>query len=204
LEADAFWEREKAGEPDPSLQNGEPDCIYREAEVDVTGFQGSLMDMPLDHLADLIKRIVQIEAPIHLDELGRRCIKHLGNGRLGHSVKRKLESAIKPLEEQGEVVQKDQFIHLAGMEKFPIRSRRDLENANLRKIEYVPPEELREAILKVVTEHIAPSELETASSVARLLGIGNNPTVQNAVREQIAILTADNTLAERAGKLFAG
>jgi hypothetical protein len=123
---------------------------------------------------------------------------------LGNAVKQKLESAVKQLEDQGEVLWKDPFIHRPGVEKLPIRNRRHLENANLRKVEYIPPEELKEAILKIVTEHIAPDETETSSAVAKLLGIANHPTVQNSVKEQIAILTSENTLAERAGKLFVG
>lgn len=204
VDADALWEREATADQEAASQNGEPECIYQEAEANGTAFQGSLAEMPTDQLALLIKSIVQVEAPIHLDEIGRRCIKHLGTGRLSNALKLQLESAITLLGDQGEVVQKDNFVYLPGREKLPIRNRRHLENANLRKIEYIPPEELREAILKVVTEHIAPDETETASSVAKLLGISNNPTVQSAVKEQIGLLTAENVLAERAGKLFAG
>jgi hypothetical protein len=40
--------------------------------------------------------------------------------------------------------------------------------------------------------------------VAKLLGINNSPTVQIVVKEQIDFLTGENTLAERAGKLFVG
>ncbi len=204
VDANAFWKREELEDRDETSQNGEPECVYREAMETLQEFHGSPAELPVDQLALLMKSIVEIEAPIHLDEIGRRCIKHLGEGRLVNSLKQKLELAVALLEDQGEVVQRDQFIYLPGEWKRPIRNRRLLENANLRKIEYIPPEELREAILKVVTEHIAPDETETTSSVAKLLGINNSPTVQIAVKEQIDFLTAENILAERSGKLFVG
>lgn len=202
-DADAVWERDEPGNSESEVQNGEPENPYREAESNSKNNHGSLSDMPQGKLTRLIKAIIQIEAPIHLEELCRRCVKLMGATRLGANQRLKLESAIKRLAKRGELVQKEQFIHRPNMEKYPVRNRRSLENANLRKIEYIPPEELREAILTVVTGHVAPSEVETASSVAKLLGINNTPTVQNVVKEQIALLTAENTLAERAGKLFA-
>ena len=88
IDEDSFWQRVEVTE-DETINNG-PSDFYHEASFEVRGFDGGPADLTPSQLAQLMKRIVQIESPIHAHEVGRRCITILGQGRLMASLKRKI------------------------------------------------------------------------------------------------------------------
>lgn len=202
VEGDLHWERIEKTEEECEEENGLSDTTYEEADFTVRDFDGQLMELQPSQLSQLMKRIAEIEAPIHLEEIGRRCITILGSGRLVASFKENVELTAKHLEQKNLVVRKGEFIYLPDMQTFPVRNRRSLENANLRKLEYVAPEEIREAIVTVVTEHIGTDEAETITAVAKLLGIGNSPSFQEVIKTHLDQLTDENALETRSGKFF--
>ena len=83
-----------------SSRNDTVDCVvneYVEADFAVREFSGSPINLNEQQLAKLVSQILETEAPIHLDEIGRRVIKLLGEGRLVASFKNKVESAVQLL-----------------------------------------------------------------------------------------------------------
>lgn len=120
------------------------------------------------------------------------------------SLKRNLDAAARSLAERGAAEYRSGFVYRPGQTEFPVRNRRESEHASLRKVEMIAPEELRAAIVEVVTEHIGTDEAETHSSVAKRLGVSNTEPFRQAVRSQIDFLTSDHRLEARSGKLFAG
>jgi hypothetical protein len=74
----------------------------------------------------------------------------------------------------------------------------------LRKVEYIPPEELQTAIVTVIRDHIGTDEKETSSSVAKMLGVSNSRAFRAAIHSQIEQLTARRVVEDRSGKLFFG
>ncbi|MCA9071959.1 MAG: DUF3320 domain-containing protein, partial [Planctomycetaceae bacterium] len=199
---DVHWERRKKSDEELANDNGLTGTIYQEASFPPPEFSGNLHDLNPSQLTQLIKGIVEVEAPIHLEEVGRRCVKILGFHRFVNSFQKRVDTAIKDLEQKNVIKQKGEFIYLPEMQKYSVRNRRSVENANLRKLEYVAPEEIREAILTVVAEHIGTDEAETISAVAKLLGIGNSPTFQSVIITHLQQLTDENVLENRAGKYF--
>ena len=85
-----------------------------------------------------------------------------------------------------------------------MRNRRDLENAALRKVQFIASEELSTAIVEVIRDHIGTDETETFSSVAKVFGMSNSKPFQAAVRIEIERLAQDNAIEERSGTLFVG
>jgi very-short-patch-repair endonuclease len=202
IDGDSFWERVEV--TDESAESTGTSDQYREANFAVRGFSGGPGDLSTHQLAQLMDRVVSIESPIHVDEIGRRCIKILGQGRLTASLKRKVTAAAEVLQQGSVVDYRGDFVYSRNQTEFPIRNRRDLENANLRKIASIAPEELQAAIMVVVTDHIGTDESETISSVAKLFGMSNSKPVQAAVMDRIKQLTLENSIADRSGKLFVG
>ncbi|MCA9068268.1 MAG: DUF3320 domain-containing protein, partial [Planctomycetaceae bacterium] len=201
VDEDSFWQRVEVTEAD---SDGNASDVYQQATFRVRGFIGGPADLTTSQLAQLMQRIVDVESPVHTDEIGRRCITILGQGRLVASLKQKVVSAAAQLQQQGLVVHRGDFVYTKEQSYFPVRNRRELDNANLRKVSYIAPEELRAAVLTVITEHIGTDEAETMSSVAKMLGVSNSQPFQNAVRSAIASLTQEHAIEERAGKLFVG
>jgi very-short-patch-repair endonuclease len=201
-ETSPLWERLEVREDDAPGYRSEN--VYHEASFTIDGFHGGPADLTTEQLARLMEGIVKIEAPIQVHEVGRRCIAILGQGRLVKSLKQKLAAAAELLQRQGAAELRDDFLYRKDQAEFPVRNRRELDNANLRKVETIAPEELQTAIIEVVTEHIGTDEAETYSSVAKRLGISNTKPFREAIQLHIEQLTNDSRIAEKSGKLFAG
>lgn len=164
---------------------------------------GSPSEMSAQDLAILTKQIVAVESPIHVDEIGRRWIDICGQGRLVASLKRKVADTVDLLEDGAHVIKKDSFVCMPDQRKFPIRYRKNLANTKLRNIGFIPPEELRCAIVAVIESHIGTCGEETAAAVAKLFGISNSKALQAATQGQIERLTEMRAINNRSGKLFA-
>ena len=150
----------------------------------------------------MVSQILETEAPIHLDEIGRRVIKLLGEGRLVASFKNKVESAVQLLVNRRVADRRGDFVSRAGQAVFVVRSRRSLENANLRKPELIAPEEIRAAVIRVVTDSIGTNVSETIASAAKMLGISNSQSTQAMFTKEIECLEAESTVEDRDGRLF--
>lgn len=177
---------------------------YREADFCLRNLSKGPGELDPAELMQLITRVAKIESPIHVDEIARRCIKILGQGRLVVSLKRRIDAAVTQLQSNSSVVRKGDFIYLNTLKELTARNRRHVESATLRKVEFIAPKELRAAILVVVADHIGTDEAETSTSVAKQLGITNTRSLKDVVSKHIQQLTRENAICNRAGKLFAG
>ncbi|MDX5401133.1 MAG: DUF3320 domain-containing protein, partial [Rhodobacterales bacterium] len=144
---------------------------YQRAELKVTS-TAEPHEAPLAQLGDMIVKIVEIEGPIHVDELARRISTSFGKSRTGarivEATSRALASvqrrADKPIRRVGSfVMTPDQLASV------PVRDRR-AETGSLLKAEYLPPMEIAAAADKIREESgmITPEEMTRA--VARILG----------------------------------
>ena len=95
------------------------------------------------------------------------------------------------------------FVFRAGQAVFEVRSRRSLDNANLRKPEFIAPEEIRAAIIRVVTDSIGTNVSEIIASAAKMLGISNGQSTQAIFAKEIEFLESESTVEDRDGRLFA-
>lgn len=188
-----------------SSGNDTVDCVvneYVEADFAVRKFSGSPINLKEQQLAKAVGQILAIEAPIHLDEIGRRVIKLLGEGRLVASLKNKVESAVQLLVSRRAADRRGDFVFRSGQAVFAVRSRRSLDNANLRKPELIAPEEIRAAVVRVVTDSIGTNVSETIASAAKMLGISNGQSTQAIFTKEIEFLEAESTVEDRDGRLF--
>ncbi|QDV45800.1 ATP-dependent RecD-like DNA helicase [Stieleria neptunia] len=175
---------------------------YRETRMPNQHFEGGPAEFADSVLTAFARQIIEIESPIHIDEIGRRMIRICGQGRLVSSLKSRIADSVTVLQEAGTVEQRDAFVYAAGQQQFPVRYRKHLDNAKLRNIDFVPPEELRGAIFAVVEHQIGTDEKETAASVAKLLGISKSKSLQAHVQKQIKRLVEMHAIENRDGSLF--
>jgi len=168
----------------------------------VREFSGSPSNLKEQQLQKIIGQILEVEAPIHVEEIGRRLIKLLGEGRLVASLKIKVESAVQLLVKCKTADRRGDFVFREGQAVFLVRSRRALENPNLRKPELIAPEEIRAALVKVVTESIGTNKSETIGSAAKLLGVSNGQSTQTIFAKEIEFLESESTVEDRDGRLF--
>ena len=196
------WDRREA---QPELEKPvQGDTPYQLAEMEANGYVGGPTEMNSEQFENLVVEIVTMESPIHVDEVGRRCISLLGRGRLTSALKRKIDEAAQKLASNQAIDYRGDFLYQPEQQAFPVRNRRHVESSSLRKVEHIAPEELRQAILTVVKDHIGPDQTELFSSVAKDFGMSNSKPFQAVIRQLIEQLTAENKIQDRSGKLFVG
>jgi hypothetical protein len=144
---------------------------YKKAEISVRSAVEP-HEAPQGQIGDLILKIVEIEGPIHVDELARRISSAFGKARTGArivdatlralaAVQRRADS---PLQRIGSfVMTPDQAAST------PVRDRR-AETGGLLKAEYLPPMEIAAAAERIRAESGAITPEEMTKAVARLLG----------------------------------
>lgn len=128
-------------------------------------------EAPTSQLADLVWRIVEVEGPIHMDELARRITSSFGRTRAGNRIVDATQRAVRlALRDHSELRQDGAFLLTAAQaEDPPIRSRLE-ETGSLVKAPYLPPMEIRAAAALIQKESGDIPDDDLIREVARLLG----------------------------------
>ena len=131
----------------------------------------ALHEIPADYLAELIKAIVDIEAPVHEAEVTKRLMESFGVSRTGSRISENVGAAIK----HGH---RNKLFHYAGGFVYAdktcaakARNRSAFEPSE-RKIELIAKEELDAAILEVVKMGFSISPDAAVSGALDMLGFG--------------------------------
>jgi len=150
---------------------------------------GELYEQPAPDLAKAVIQVVEVEGPIHFDEVVRRIRVLWGLGRSGRRIREALRRAADMAQVQGQIHQRGDFLWSAGDRAIPVRHRGGDVPAG---IELICDEEISEAIKLVLKAQYdtRPEDLITVS--ARLLGIR---VTTRSVAERIQ--TIMNNLVER-------
>jgi len=155
--------------------------------------------LALPAVVEMIWRIVQIEGPIHEDEVVNRFKSLWGFARAGSRIQGTVRMGISSMMTTGQCANEDGFLSINGA-PVAVRNRENVASPDLRKPERIAPAEIRAAVLAVVDlgHGAAPKEIPTA--VARMLGFKNtSQQLRYAVEGQIHKLAKQNTITETNG-----
>ncbi|MCQ2005253.1 DUF3320 domain-containing protein [Rhizobium sp. NRK18] len=143
---------------------------YRKAEP-IANFNGEPHEAPIGYLAKLVTQIIEIEGPIHAEEVARRIAAAFGKSRTGNRIQEVANKAINYALRQGsDLRRQEQFLFtLQQQDDIPIRDRSNVEGA-LLKAEYLPPMEITTAAELIVKESGEMSREDLTRAVANLLG----------------------------------
>jgi very-short-patch-repair endonuclease len=185
------------------IQSVEGDALsfpYVEADFDVP--HGTAPhELATKQMADILFHIVEIEGPIHEDELTARVRDLWRLGRAGSRIQQSVAHGIRSLLVSKRCQREEQCLFLPGA-AVPVRTRESVLSTTLRKPDLLPPRELRAAIEKVVAEHHGAQAAEIVQTVSRLLGFRATSAALRAVIErQIEHLQAVGSLLEQDGLL---
>ena len=140
---------------------------------------GDLRTLPRPELAKAVVHVVEVEGPIHFDEVVRRIRMLWGLGRAGKRIHHSINSAASFAVRIGEVRKSGHFLWPAADR--PIRVRYRLEDPPPR-IELICDEEIAEAIKIVLKHQFATLPDDLISQACRLLGI---QAVHDKTRDRI-------------------
>jgi superfamily I DNA and/or RNA helicase/very-short-patch-repair endonuclease len=128
---------------------------------------GEFSEVSLKELAKAVSRIVEVEGPIHLDEVIRRIRSDLGYKRTGYKIRDAIIKAAALAKREGNILRKSDFLWPVNNQVVPVRRRGgDLP----AKIDLICDEEIAEAIKLVLKNQFATFSEELVLQSSRLLG----------------------------------
>jgi very-short-patch-repair endonuclease len=133
--------------------------------------EGELADVSPYRLGDYVRNIVEVEGPIHIDELTARLRTLWGVRRLGNNLQELVDQGVATACRMGNVQITNEFFAIAEREVVP-RNRKDTISRGLRSADRIAPEEITACIQLAVEAYHGVAREEVAQSVARLFGLG--------------------------------
>jgi len=117
-------------------------------------------------LANAINRIVEVESPVHIDEVFRRIRDHWRIKRTGNRIKDNLDSALNIATQKDKINYNNDFLYFKNKEIVVRLRTGDLP----LRIDLISDEEIEVAIKKVIENQFATEQKDLITQVARLLG----------------------------------
>ncbi|WP_396617304.1 DUF3320 domain-containing protein [Lysobacter soli] len=168
---------------------------YREAK-----FLPGNADMPphevsVGSMSYTVERIIEIEGPIHEDEIVARVRDLWGLSRAGSRIQAAVQEALAYASRKGQLEAEGGCYRLKSA-PVRVRDRSTAASRTLRKPELLPPQELREAILLLVRESHGMRREEVATGVSRLLGfLATSQQLRDCIESQVDVLIHGDSLA---------
>jgi very-short-patch-repair endonuclease/DNA polymerase III delta prime subunit len=195
-------EREKPT-ADPA-GDGSPCWIssYVEASFDVPS-RTPIHETELSVLADIVAKVVEIEGPIHREEIARRITSLWGQQRTGARISDAVSKAIDVAVRAKALSARSDFISVREQGTSRVRDRSKVSSQALRKAEMLPPQELSAAIVHLVAKEVGISCDEVQVGVSRALGFrATSEKLSRAVADVLAAVVKEGSLLVRDGKLY--
>ncbi|MCW7545462.1 DUF3320 domain-containing protein, partial [Aurantimonas litoralis] len=158
----------EVGLGDAVPEDGAATAAYIEATLTRPG-PYELHETPVGRMADLVTQVVQVESPVHIDEVVARIRDAFGLQRAGARIQAAVEQGIERAIAHRGIVREEDFLSLANAEAI-VRDRRNALSSSLRKPETLPSAELRTGILRIVTDNLGATDDEVAGTLSRQLG----------------------------------
>jgi very-short-patch-repair endonuclease len=159
-------------------------------------------EAPLAEMADHVAKIVEIEGPIHLDEIATRIRSLWGLHRAGARIRAAVLRATEIAIHRG-MIEGGPFYSIPG-QAIIVRDRGAVISSSLRKPEMLPPLEIDAALLKVVDDNFGAGRDELIQAAARLFGYAaTSAQLRNILGEGVSRLLADGRLIIMGERLVA-
>ncbi len=180
---------------------------YAEAEFSVPdrAFR-ELHESPPGALEKYVVQIVEMEGPVHIDEIGRRLSRRWGYRRAGQRIQALVANAARNAV-QARRIRYDselstEFLARPDHPTTPVIRDRRNASASIRSVPMLPPTEVQAAILLAVERNIAIDLPGCAVEVARMFGYrATSSDLRNLVAQHAKILVRGGQLAMVASEL---
>lgn len=153
-----------------SVENVDSAEPYEEANFHVPRSQYELHLVPVGRMASIVQQVVEVEGPIHRAEVVARVRSLWGLQRAGGRIQGAVEAGIEAAIAQATIAPVDgDFLTTPGR-KPKVRDRSNVQSLSLRRPDYLPPSEIDQALLDIVTENLGATIDELVLFVSRRLG----------------------------------
>ncbi|MFH1950950.1 MAG: DUF3320 domain-containing protein [Pseudomonadota bacterium] len=155
---------------------------------------GELHEQLARVLAVAVSNVVEVEGPVHVDEVVHRIRTLWGLKRSGLRIVKAVHQGVKAAERQGTVRRRGDFLWPASRDEVKVRRR---SNDPPPKIEFICDEEIEEAVKIVLGNQFATAKEDLVQQGCRLLGIkATREHTAERVRSVISALIKKGELEE--------
>lgn len=174
---------------------------YQQADFSVSRRQ-ELHLVAAPEMADIVQKIVDVEGPIHRDEVVNRVRDLWGIGRAGGRIQAAVDAGIAYVVVQRRVVREHQQFLTMGGRAAQVRDRTDVASLGLRRPEYLPPSEIDEAVRQVARGSYGANQDEVTQAVSRALGFrATSGQLRTVLESRVGALLADGQLRREGERL---
>jgi hypothetical protein len=119
-----------------------------------------------------VQSIVDVEGPVHINQVAKRIIDAAGVRRVGRRIRHCLEDATDRAERAGRISRRGDFLWQQGMKRPPaVRSHANVPGF-VRRLDQIAPEEIMLAVATLVAHSFGMRSQDIAPAVGSLLGYG--------------------------------
>ncbi|MEQ8268677.1 MAG: DUF3320 domain-containing protein [Parvibaculum sp.] len=155
---------------------------------------------PLSEMAGYVAKIVEIEGPIHLDEIVTRIRMLWGLARAGSRIREAVERAIHAASQNGRI--RGETFFTAPGQTVVVRDRSLVASISLRKPEMLPPAEVELALMEIVEANFGAGRDDLIQAAARAFGFSSTSAqLRSVLSEAVQRLSDTGRLIERGGLL---
>jgi Protein of unknown function (DUF4011)/REase_MTES_1575/Protein of unknown function (DUF3320)/AAA domain len=177
---------------------------YQQADFTVSRRQ-ELHLVTSPEMADVVQKIVDVEGPIHRDEVINRVRDLWGLGRAGGRIQAAVDAGIAHAVAQRRVVREHQLFLTVPNRVVRVRDRSEVGSLGLRRPECLPPSEIEEAIRQVVRDSYGASQDEVVQAAARALGFRTTGgQLRAGIEDRVGSLLANGYLRREGERLVYG
>ncbi len=151
---------------------------------------------PIQILGSLAAQVVEVEAPVHIDEVTRRIREAVGWGRAGSRIQAAVIQGIGWAESQGLVKCRGSFLHHPIEEQNLVRWRGQVPSA-YKKLEYVADIEIDAALMAVIAKSFGIVTTEAVVLASKMLGFDRTTAaMSDRLTRCLKRLVEDGTLIQ--------
>lgn len=194
-------------------RDAEGDTADRRAAVNVVPYVEAqftvsepkpIPDVPLLRMMDIVRRVVEIEGPVHREEVVRRIVGLWGGSRVGSRISEAINSALAEATKRDWIAADDEFYRPRDQAETPVRSREAVSSPGLRKAEMLPPAEIRCALLLILKSHLGAASDDLIVEAVRMFGFkSTGGNLREVIGREVEYLLRAGHLSQRDDTLYA-
>jgi very-short-patch-repair endonuclease len=142
---------------------------YSIAHLEIPAYRNNLHEVSADVMAEWIFKVVSIESPVHESEVLRRITDGAGVKRTGNRVEAAFQRGLETAIRRGQIIRKGTILWKPDTVHISIRTRALLPPSS-RKLDLIPPEEIRLASILITESACGITKQELAGAVCELFG----------------------------------
>ena len=153
-------------------------------------------EAPISQMVDYVVKIVEVEGPVHIEEITARIRGLWGLTRAGSRIRAAVERASSIAVQAGRLTG-DPF-HTVHGQAVTVRDRSAVRSATLRKPDMLPPAEIEQAMLDIVIANYGAGRVDLMQSSSRAFGFSATSTqLRSVLSGAVDRLVADGLLVAK-------